>query len=435
MPLTQEQILQLAPDDNSAKSGIQLSNPSNWVALNVNNRAIWGACQGSGKNPYSTFVDLTNIAFKCSCPSRKFPCKHGIGLLLLYIKKPDGFNQTEILPLSLAEWLDKRSERLEQKDEKPEKPVDETAKAKRTEARAKKINNGIEALRIWLKDIIRTGILNVPQQQYTFFENVTARMVDAQAPGLAMLLRKMSNINFYEEGWQYELTKQISKLFVITEAYQNIEHLDPEWKVEIENIIGLTKSKEDVLKEIPIRDQWVVCTKIQEEENYLITEKIWFFGIETKKFALHLNFYPKNQVPEQVFSAGTTVTADVHYYPSAAKLRVLPSNIIQTTPTSLVTGIQTTEELFGIAANNLSINPLQNSIPAILTNFKLIFSASKWYLADEEGYYLTIRNNEMICWNILSITLGNKFTSFVTYEEGKTEIHAIWYEQKYYSLK
>ena len=43
---------------------------------------LWGLCAGSGKNPYQTIVDLSGPAYKCSCPSRKFPCKHALGLLL-----------------------------------------------------------------------------------------------------------------------------------------------------------------------------------------------------------------------------------------------------------------------------------------------------------------------------------------------------------------
>jgi SWIM zinc finger len=43
---------------------------------------VWGLCAGSGKRPYQTVVDLTGPAYKCSCPSRKFPCKHALALLL-----------------------------------------------------------------------------------------------------------------------------------------------------------------------------------------------------------------------------------------------------------------------------------------------------------------------------------------------------------------
>lgn len=86
--LTEEQIIQLAPDAASVKAGKGLAVPGKWVLLACSERAVWGHCQGSGKNPYQTAIDLNDIAFKCSCPSRKFPCKHGLGLLLLFAAKP-----------------------------------------------------------------------------------------------------------------------------------------------------------------------------------------------------------------------------------------------------------------------------------------------------------------------------------------------------------
>ncbi|MEM6754868.1 MAG: SWIM zinc finger family protein, partial [Cyanobacteria bacterium P01_C01_bin.38] len=71
---TQEQILALAPDASSAKNGKTLATSRKWSSLGCNEKAAWGEFQGSGKNPYLTRIDLTEPAFKCTCPSRKFPC-------------------------------------------------------------------------------------------------------------------------------------------------------------------------------------------------------------------------------------------------------------------------------------------------------------------------------------------------------------------------
>ena len=62
--------------------------------------------------PYQTIVDLTNIAFKCSCPSHKFPCKHALGLLLLYARSESAFAQ-EDEPEWVTSWIDKRAETAE----------------------------------------------------------------------------------------------------------------------------------------------------------------------------------------------------------------------------------------------------------------------------------------------------------------------------------
>jgi len=50
---------------------------------------MWGESQASGSKPYQVSIVLGGPAFKCTCPSRKFPCKHGIGLMLLAHQKPD----------------------------------------------------------------------------------------------------------------------------------------------------------------------------------------------------------------------------------------------------------------------------------------------------------------------------------------------------------
>ena len=110
--LTEEQITQLAPDAASVKAGKGLANRTKWVLLEHSDRAIWGHCQGSGKTPYQTVVDTKNIAFKCSCPSRKFPCKHGLGLLFMYASHADLFKEAEE-PDWVTAWLSKREEKAE----------------------------------------------------------------------------------------------------------------------------------------------------------------------------------------------------------------------------------------------------------------------------------------------------------------------------------
>src|ERR1700733_4537643 len=138
MKLTEDQIFALAPDEASKKAGRDLAVPTKWVSKGINELALWGECQGSGNKPYQTQVDLSAIAFKCSCPSRKFPCKHGLGLLLLHARQPGIFAVAES-PAWVSDWISKRSEKEEKKTEKVEKPVDENAQAKRQQAREQKV--------------------------------------------------------------------------------------------------------------------------------------------------------------------------------------------------------------------------------------------------------------------------------------------------------
>lgn len=114
MAWTTDQVLALAPDASSAKAGRGLANIRKWTSLGTDERTAWGLCQGSGKDPYQTRIDLTEPAFKCSCPSRKFPCKHAIGLFLLLAEQPATLKAGQP-PAWVTEWLDSRQERSEKK--------------------------------------------------------------------------------------------------------------------------------------------------------------------------------------------------------------------------------------------------------------------------------------------------------------------------------
>lgn len=133
--LTPEQVIALAPDDASAKAGRGLASISKWISAGCDERAVWGECKGSGKQPYQVSIELLEPAFKCSCPSRKFPCKHTLGLFLLYAgNQLNSSNQ----PLFCSEWLAKRAQTDERKKEKTEAELAPEAAAKRERAKTKR---------------------------------------------------------------------------------------------------------------------------------------------------------------------------------------------------------------------------------------------------------------------------------------------------------
>lgn len=69
-----------------------------------------------------------------------------------------------------------------------------------SEKRMQNVENGIIELRQWMKDLIRMGIGKIGIQGGDAFKNITAQMIDAQAPGLAAALRKMASIDFTKKN-------------------------------------------------------------------------------------------------------------------------------------------------------------------------------------------------------------------------------------------
>ena len=307
--LTEEQILRLAPNEASVKAGKGLATPGKWILRECSDRCVWGLCQGSGKNPYQTAIDLNDIAFKCSCPSRKFPCKHGLGLLLLYARQPDLFQQAEESEW-VKTWLAKRTEKAEKKEQKAksEKPVDEAAQAKRQEKRHQNVLNGISDLETWMKDILRNGLLNLPERAYTLFDNMARRMIDAQAPGLATRLKEIQEIDFSSENWRSELTDKLGKLYLLIRAYRNLERLSDEWRDEIRSQVGYTQPKETVLANEPVADSWLVLHKRSQKINDINTDIYWFYGNRSGRFA---KFLPVRIGYQTVSMRGNSVSIKV----------------------------------------------------------------------------------------------------------------------------
>src|SRR6202046_4980154 len=103
-----DSVLDLAPDESSRRSGAGLGRPAPWRDAGVAGDVLWGLCAGSGKNPYQVVVDLSGPAYKCSCPSRKFPCKHALALLLLWAQGAALVGEGQPPP-EVAAWLALRS--------------------------------------------------------------------------------------------------------------------------------------------------------------------------------------------------------------------------------------------------------------------------------------------------------------------------------------
>ena len=78
---------------------------------------IWGLAKGSGKKPYQTQVDIVEFAYKCSCPSRKFPCKHALGPMFLAADDEKLLTETELLEQVQA-WAGVKQKKHGKKAEK-----------------------------------------------------------------------------------------------------------------------------------------------------------------------------------------------------------------------------------------------------------------------------------------------------------------------------
>ena len=434
MNFTEEQILAMAPDDSSKKSGKELANPSKWGKRQLSDRALWGECQGSGKLPYQTQIDLASVAFKCSCPSRKFPCKHGLGLLVLYARDKKLFTQGSE-PDWVIGWLDKRTEREDKKTEKQkEKKVDPNAQAKRQENRLKRVEEGIVELKLWIKDIIRNGLLSIPEKDPSYFESMAKRMVDAQAPGLAAMVRTLGSVNFFREGWQTSFLDNIIRIYLVLEGFTKMDVLSSELQQELKTWIGFAQSQEDVKGESGVRDDWFVLAKRTEKEDNLTVERTWLFGIESQRYALILQFYVKGQLPEINLLPGSCIDAELCYFKGVHPLRALIKQQYNVTSLGSVSGLKNWSDAEYISSKILSINPLFEALPVVIENIIPAKDNNEWVLKDEEEKGVLIKHTFAHHWKLMALSGGKPIKIFAVGKEKEFEPLGAWVNDQYILL-
>lgn len=433
MHLSEEQVLALAPDEASKKAGKALASPSPWTSKGVSDRALWGECQGSGSKPYQTQVDLSNIAFKCSCPSRKFPCKHGLGLLLLYARQQSTFTDSKE-PAWVTDWIEKRTAREEKKTSEEAKPIDEAAQAKRQQARQQKVSSGMEELQRWMKDMVRNGIHTLPEKGPGWFENMIKRMVDAQAPGLANMLRNLAETSFYAESWQHPFMDQLISLYLLTQGYHHIQSLPERLQQDIRTAIGFTQNQETLKAQEGITDTWLVLEKQSIEIDNITTERYWLYGTASRQYALVLQFVVRGQGSQLTLTPGLLVTAELVFYPSQLPMRALIKQQLATGEMQSVTGLPGWLQVAETESEASCRRPFRGERPYIIQQLTPVQYNNEWWLQDSQHNMMQMKNVHKKIWKLLSLSGGKALDTAVIGRETAWEPVGVWHHQQYTSL-
>lgn len=204
--ITEQQILAAAPNSAAAANGKKISKSGGFVKLykSADETFFMGECKGSGKNPYITsadYIDPAKPVFRCSCPSRQFPCKHSLGLM--YEMMSDKTFETCEIPEDIVR---KRS-KIAAKNA-PEKPPEELtpeevaklekkkAAAAKTAKKAKsaKLEKQLEGLELCekaIKELISAGLGTMGGTSLSTYQDLSKQLGDYYLIGPQRLLNSL----------------------------------------------------------------------------------------------------------------------------------------------------------------------------------------------------------------------------------------------------
>ncbi|MEU1289054.1 SWIM zinc finger family protein [Kitasatospora sp. NPDC005856] len=407
-----EHVLSLAPDAASQKAAGKLSAPAPWSGTGTDGTALWGECKGSGRTPYRTAIELATPAYQCSCPSRKFPCKHALGLLLLWSGTPQAVPAGEPADW-VAEWLASRRERAEKR---AKEPVDPEAARRRAEKRGARVAAGAAELRLRLADRVRHGLAD--QSTAGPWEEVAARMVDAQAPGLATRVRELDALP------QERLLEEYAMLHLLATAATRTDELPAELAATVRARVGYTVETSEVLAGPTVRDRWLVLgsrTVPMEggSDERLTTRRIWLRGAKTGRPALLLSFGRPGQAPALALPTGHLVEADLAYHPGAHPLRATLGErygVPEPAPAEPPAGLTVAEAVAGYGTA-VADDPWLESRPTVLGDVVPVRTPDGWFLTD--GHHsVPIRTStvpESALWRLAAVSTGRPLTVFGEY--------------------
>ncbi|MFC8369355.1 MULTISPECIES: SWIM zinc finger family protein [unclassified Streptomyces] len=385
---TADQVLALAPDPASRTAGSRLGAAGPWSGTGSSGEGtVWGLCEGGGSTPYRTVVDIADAsgpACHCSCPSRKFPCKHALGLLLLW-SGGDGAVPRGEAPEWAEQWIAGRRTRTEEKrtagTSGSSGSAGPEAARRRAERRAERVTAGAVELEQRLADLLRGGLAAAEQSGYGLWEETAARMVDAQAPGLAARVRELGALAGTGPDRPVRLLEECALLHLLGRGWLRRERLPEGLAATVRSRVGLPASADGPA----IRDRWLVLAQYDTADSRLTTRRIWLYGTDSGRTALLLSYGAAGRAPELSLPVGPALDAELSAYPGAGQPRMaLGERFAPPTPTDVRPPGTTTARAVARYGEALRDDPWLDSVPVTLDRVIPAPDGDGWQLADAD---------------------------------------------------
>ena len=223
-------------------------------------------------------MDLSDLAVKCSCPAANTPANTASGFSSSHLETP---LPTAPAPDWVTGWLARRaaSPKAESAGKREETTPDPEAKAKRARKRLSRVAAGLDALDLWMEDLVRDGLATAGTRPAAFWETQAKRLVDAQAPGVAARLRHLSGLPNSSPDWPEKLLDGLGRLALLSEAFRRLDAIDEPLAESVKAEVGIPLSQEEVLERgEKVADGWIVLGQRTGDEGRLKARRTWLLG-------------------------------------------------------------------------------------------------------------------------------------------------------------
>lgn len=291
--ITQQQIIAYSPNPNAVANARKISSGGGFVSRmrSEDDTFYMGECKGSGKSNYvvsADFVDEASPVFRCSCPSRQFPCKHSLALLFeISLKKEFAVGE---IPEDILKKREKKAKKTEAAKEAADGSKTEASEGKEGSeeaakaaarrqkagkaAKSKKIKKQLEGLKMTedlVHGLMRSGLATMGSVSLKTYRDLAKQLGDYYLPGpqlyLNQLILEMEAFQKDQDVKHYKAAVEVLKKLrglcrkagtYLTEKLEKdtpeadddilYEELGGIWKLDQLNALGLKKENARLLQ-------------------------------------------------------------------------------------------------------------------------------------------------------------------------------------------
>lgn len=423
--VTEQQIAAMAPNQPAVANAKKISQKGGFVRLerSQDDTFYMGECTGSGKSNYITTIDFIEPAApvcRCSCPSRQFPCKHGLALLYEIALQKE-FHVCEI-PEDILKKREKKMAREakaeadasgeedvsnDSGESKKKKASSKTSKAARTK-KLKKQLEGLELTTKLIQDLMKAGLGTMGGTALKTYEQLSKQLGDYYLPGPQRLLNGLiiEIAAFQKDGREehYEAAiDRLEKLWTLikksktylTEKIEN-EHTEQDdselyeelggiWKLSELEALGRSKKDADLIQ----LSFWVSYDEAGKE---YIDTGCWA-DLSSGEIYVTYNYRPLKAlkyIKQEDTVFGVAHVPKAAYYPGQGNLRLRweGANIrpVEQTDIGLVRNFaKTSLAAQAKEAKNIIKNALADPVWISLVSFSLIGKGEERYILQNEA--------------------------------------------------
>ncbi|MER5553138.1 hypothetical protein ABT001_15930 [Streptomyces sp. NPDC002793] len=287
------------------------------------------------------------------------------------------------------------------------------AAARRADRRHARITSGARELEQRLADLLRGGLAGTDRPDYGLWEETAARMVDAQAPGLAHRVRELGTIPASGSGWPARLLEECALLHLLDSAWLGLDRLPGPLAATVRSRVGLTASAEGPA----VRDHWLVLAQYDTPDGRIVTRRIWLHGRESGRTALLLSYGAPGRAPAHALPVGTVIDAEVTTYPGGGGLRAeLGERFGEPVVTTAPPPGGTTADALAAYGRALRDDPWLDAWPATLRDVIPAPSGDGWQLVGAaDGSALPVASSALSrpgLWKLVALSGGGPVTVF-----------------------